>query len=85
MLIISRHWFSTSGRRRHNAALEGLQKLVHQSAKMEISPRFRDRASLRENATTHNYTPQNLPHTNSPIAQYPQYLNGNLNHTKKCL
>ena len=41
--------------------------------------------SLRENATTHNHTPQKLPHTNSPIAYYHQYPNGNLNSTKKCL
>jgi hypothetical protein len=39
--------------------------------------------SLRENATTHNYTPQKLPHTNSPIAHYHQSSNGNPNHTKK--
>ena len=40
---------------------------------------------LRENATTHNHTPQKLPHTNSPMAYYHQDPNGNLNSTKKCL
>jgi hypothetical protein len=37
--------------------------------------------SLRDNATTYNYTPQNLPHTNSPMVHHHQFPNGNLNHT----
>jgi hypothetical protein len=51
-------------------------RLIDLSAKREILCGFE--ISLRENATTHNYTPQKLLHTNSPMAHYHQYPNCNL-------
>jgi len=40
VLIVSISWFSTRRRRRHNAAPEGLQRLIHRSAWKRNSTNF---------------------------------------------